>query len=107
MASEVDLRNQESNQRGITGVSVSEAPDTVPLPGTSGTQAHMSSAFTNTPVSEGTFCMFMLEIYCINTLKLIYVYVAFFNLWSSFFKDHLNICIYILQCILFSEQGSD
>lgn len=40
-----------------------------------------SDAFTDTPVAEGTLCMFMLEIYCINALKLIYTYHVFFYPW--------------------------
>lgn len=48
---------------------VSETPDTDndPLPGTSETQALASNTFTDIPVTEVIFRMFMLEIYCINT----------------------------------------
>lgn len=84
LVSEVDLRIQESNWRGGRGVSVSEALTQTHC------QAHQgikppSTMHLQTPVSEGMFCMLMLEGYCINTLKLIYI-CNFFQPMVVFFQ---------------------
>lgn len=71
-------------------------------------------AFTDIPVADATFCMFMLEIYCINALQWIYTLllityflpVVFKKLFCCYFSEHSNICIYVFLNFIFRTRPS-